>query len=696
MYIYILYNQGGKTMKKLLCLFLCAVMLFGLCATAFASPSEEYETITGEYKYLASLNFLSGKDPSYHFTYSDEYFTHSGYEYNHDLAKMTMDMIQSLGVTVEGDWSVANKNFIDLMSKCGFENIDANYYSTHEPTGDSIGVSMGEKKIVDDGQEYTLLAVGVRGHGYGNEWASNFTLGYSGDHQGFAEARDQALDYVKEYIAKYDVTGHVKIWLTGYSRSAITANMMGGKIDQGFDFGNGVLFDLDDLYCYTFEAPQGTADEACHDSVYWNIHNIVNANDLVTVVSFTKWGHSRFGIDYYLPCRQNDGNYYYALKPQADAIIGTMDTMNIGGMPFDLIDAFHYISLDPATAIEKSDVTQKEFFDEAIDAITACLAPTRGEYVDNAQADLREFSMTLLGSRTDHLVDALAIFGQKFLELENLKALINSLTIKGMIAEGTLVDVTIDLFMESMVEAGAAGYDGDQLRAMLNNLVPKLLVMLKEYPDTTLTLVGNILNILCAHCPEIGRAWLEVTPAAFFEAQAPVGFFEDVPSGAYYYDAVKWAYSEGVVSGFTATSFAPDAACTRGQAATFLWRAAGCPEPSTAKCPFVDVSSSSPYYKAILWAAEKGITNGKDATHFCPNDKCTRAQIVTFLYRYEGSPIVLGICPFADVSLFSPYRNAITWAAYSGVAYGKDAIHFAPNDICTRAQIVCFLYRDLV
>ena len=610
-------------------------MVFGLCATAFASPSSDYETITGEYKYSPAIGFLADEDSVYNFTYSDEYFTHSGYEYNHELAKMTMDMVMAAGITLEGDWSVANKNFIDLMGKCGFENIDANYYTTHEPTGDSIGVSMGEKKIVDDGKEYTLLAVGIRGHGYGNEWASDFTLGYSGDHQGFAESRDLTLDYMKEYIAKYDITGPIKIWITGYSRSAITANMVGGKLDQGFDLGKGVSFDRNDLYCYTFEAPQGTADTACRDSVYYNIHNIVNPNDLVPVVSLSRWGHSRFGVDYYLPCRQYDGNYYYSLKPQADAIIGTMATLNIAGIPLDLIDAFHYISLDPATALKKANVTQIEFFDEAIDAIVNSLAPTREDYVNYFEEDLREFSMTVMGSRPDHLGDALAIFGQKFIEIENLEELISSMTVTDMTAEGNIVDVVVDLLMESLVEAGAAGYNGDQVRAMLNNIVPKLLVMLKEYPDTTITLVGNILNILCAHCPEIGRAWLDVTPAAFFEAQSPEDFFEDVSADAYYYEAVKWANSEGIVNGYTATSFAPNA-------------------------------------------------------------PCTRAQIVTFLYRYENSPFVLAVCPFTDVSIFSPYYKAITWAAYSGVAYGKDATHFCPNDTCTRAQIICFLYRDLV
>lgn len=682
-------------MKKALCLLLCVVMAFGLCTTAFASGQTKYETITGEYKYMPALSIFSDHDGTYHFTYSDEYFTGSGYDYNHELAIMSMDMVQSAAVSVEGDWSVSNKNFFDLMKKIGFENPDCNYYSTHEPLVNSIGVNMATKKIVDGGEKYTLVAVGLRGHGYGNEWGSNLILGYSGDHQGFAEARDNALDYVKEYLAKYNVTGKIKIWLTGYSRSAITANMVGGKIDQGFNFGKNISFDLDDLYCYTFEAPRGTANTACRDSLYYNIHNIVNANDIVPEVSLAKWGHSRFGVDYILPCRQYDGDYYYSLKPKAEALIGKMDTMNIAGLPIDLIDLFRYISLDPATAIAKQDVTQIEFFGEVIDALTDSVAYDRAYYVDHLQQDFSELFTTLLGSRTDHLGEALIIFGQKFTQLPNLRALYNSMTISGAVVEGPIVDVVVDLLMDSLKEAGASGYDGDQLRAMLMNIVPKLLVMFAEHPDTTLTLVGNIANILWAHCPEIGRAWIEVTPAEFFEKQSPSSpsFFADVSSSAYYYDAVKWATNKGIAKGYDSTYFGPDDSCTRAQVASFLWRAAGCPEPKASSCQFVDVDSQSPHYKAIIWASEQGITLGYDATHFRPDKTCTRAQIVTFIYRYEGSPKTSAKCPFVDVK--NPYLKSVTWAAEQGITLGYDATHFKPDIDCTRAQIVTFLYRDM-
>lgn len=173
------------------------------------------------------------------------------------------------------------------------------------------------------------------------------------------------------------------------------------------------------------------------------------------------------------------------------------------------------------------------------------------------------------------------------------------------------------------------------------------------------------------------------------------GFFNDVHKGSYCYDAVQWAAGKNIAKGYNSTTFGPNDSCTRGQVVTFLWRAAGCPEPKTGSCPFVDVSSSSPYYKAILWAAEKGIAKGVDSSHFQPNTTVSRAQFVTFLWRYEGSRNVYMRNPFVDVNESSPYFEAIMWAAKTGVTKGVDASHFQPNENCTRGQVVTFLYRDM-
>ena len=174
-----------------------------------------------------------------------------------------------------------------------------------------------------------------------------------------------------------------------------------------------------------------------------------------------------------------------------------------------------------------------------------------------------------------------------------------------------------------------------------------------------------------------------------------LNFFVDVPTDAYYYDAVLWAAENGITGGADATHFAPYASCTRAQAVTFLWRAAGCPAPKSSVNPFTDVAEGSYYYDAVLWAVENGITNGTSDTTFSPNATCTRAQIVTFLWRAENMPVADTANPFTDVAADAYYAGAVLWAAENGITGGTTATTFSPNANCTRAQIVTFLYRCL-
>ena len=174
------------------------------------------------------------------------------------------------------------------------------------------------------------------------------------------------------------------------------------------------------------------------------------------------------------------------------------------------------------------------------------------------------------------------------------------------------------------------------------------------------------------------------------EPETPV--FTDVPASAYYYDAVLWAVENGVTEGTSATTFSPDMSCTRAQMVTFLWRAAGSPEPVTTTNPFTDVNSGVYYYNAVLWAVEQGITSGTSATTFAPDATCTRAQTVTFLYRAAGSPAVSG-GSFSDVSADAYYADAVAWAVSEGVTVGTSDTTFSPDMNCTRAQIVTFMYR---
>ena len=178
---------------------------------------------------------------------------------------------------------------------------------------------------------------------------------------------------------------------------------------------------------------------------------------------------------------------------------------------------------------------------------------------------------------------------------------------------------------------------------------------------------------------------------------APVNPFTDVSGDAVYYDAVMWAYyhePEQITTGYTETEFRPDAPCTRGQVVTFLWRAAGCPEVK-GDCPFTDVAENSPYRTAITWAAQEGIAQGFDADHFRPGDPVSRAQFVTFLWRYEGKPAANAENVFTDVADTSVYFPAIMWAYESGVTVGYGNNDFRPDMTCTRWHVVLFMQRCL-
>ena len=173
--------------------------------------------------------------------------------------------------------------------------------------------------------------------------------------------------------------------------------------------------------------------------------------------------------------------------------------------------------------------------------------------------------------------------------------------------------------------------------------------------------------------------------------------FIDVKASDFFYEPVKWAVNNKITNGTSSTTFSPYKNCNRAEIVTFLWRAAGSPEPTVTRNPFTDVNSvrDASYYKAILWASQKGITAGSTATTFSPYQECTRSQIVTFLYRYAGKPSGYYSNPFKDVSSVNEasYYNAILWAVGKGITQGTSTTTFSPYASCTRGEAVTFLYR---
>ena len=182
----------------------------------------------------------------------------------------------------------------------------------------------------------------------------------------------------------------------------------------------------------------------------------------------------------------------------------------------------------------------------------------------------------------------------------------------------------------------------------------------------------------------------DVTVKAVF---APSGIFTDVPAGSAYEDAIQWAVKNGITNGYGNGLFGTNDPCTRGQIVTFLWRAAGCPQPKMTLNPFRDVAAGDYCYTAVIWAVENGITNGIGDGLFGPDQTCTRAQSVTFLYRAAGSPAVSG-SSFRDVPASAFCAAAVEWAVKNGITNGTSEGIFSPNAVCTRGQIVTFLYRQ--
>lgn len=211
---------------------------------------------------------------------------------------------------------------------------------------------------------------------------------------------------------------------------------------------------------------------------------------------------------------------------------------------------------------------------------------------------------------------------------------------------------------------------------------------------------GDLICMRCGDMTQIGNT-VAATGHKFFGGVCSVcgakgaeaaPEFDDVKPEAFYFDAVQWAVKNGITNGTGKSTFSPNDVCSRYQIVMFLWRAAGQPEAKAA-VSFADVKPGDIFYEAVQWAVERGITKGTSSTSFSPFAPCTRGQIVTFLYRSAGSPKVSGACDFSDVSAGSFCHDAVIWASSEGITKGTSAGRFSPNEGCTRAQVVTFLYR---
>jgi len=481
--------------------------------------SNLYLKKNGRFKYVSSGSGDRDYEETYY--YDDTYFLNSSYVYNESLATMSLCFAMASGGSKEKTYAFKSDNAKDLLTQTGFLQFDTNYWYTVKPTTDSIGVVAANKKIKVNKKDYTLIAVGVRGSGYEQEWASNFTMGKSGQHQGFNEAKDNVLAFIEKYILDKNISGNIKLWITGYSRAGATANLVAGAIDGGQTFKNCSL-NLSDLYAYTFGTPRGAvAVDATKNPVYKNIFNIINPNDPVPKVAPSFFKFKRYGVDKILPCAATDENY----SDRQNKMLRIYNTLESVDKPYCVDDftmkeialEFDYteFAFTPSiTDSKRSNCTQSVFLDRLITILAKEQFRSRSKYVDEFQEGIREVFKVLEGKKED--VDGKqGDKWAKFMELfENkLKSNIDELIISTKYVDEETVESTVELVeacaVESFNEAGIANFNKDDIHNFALAIAETIIDFVVSHPDLAATLVCNIEGMSSAHYPELCLAWMQ-------------------------------------------------------------------------------------------------------------------------------------------------------------------------------------------
>ena len=747
------------------------------------TPSTEPSTDADRIEFHFEGN--SGRTQTWRLNYADDYFysQDNGYNYNPDLAKASLCLeMSSFSTNTTSTWgqtASVNTTLLrtlhvrELLQKLGFDLTSyqaVNYDVPLTDTSDKVAYSMAMKYITnEDGGTDTLLAVPIRGGGYGGEWASNFHVSdrsgtLSGNHYGFDTAANGVLNGLSNYVANHEIKGDLKIWAVGFSRGAAVANLLGRKLN------NAVLGSIKpnvcDIYVYTFATPAGASRQSSDQFFDPNIYNIISPVDLVPRVAPSAWGYTRYGTTLTLPYDKNS-----SVWNRFKEISSITTTSGISSSQRALLD--HFCADAFTIGIGKGNVfgivpysdVQETIMDFAGKKLGAApsIVPTPG--LVSLSNTLREvlsedelrYIIECSGTKYSTVLPlipklgsiGLAHYPEHYLarlEADNLQSeddFLMAVRNKRAIIIYPPADKQIDKKVKDLqIKVDFWNVSGTSVGSYANGVCKSgdvtlemtemgLIATLPDGANYTVTVSGADADLLSAtfYSYEAGELeparneTLEQLPVTddssctifvpeddyddFYVEDAdgivyypgdditPLVNFTDVPAGAYYADAVKWAVAEGITSGTSPTTFSPNNGCTRAQMVTFLWRAAGCPEPESDYEPFRDVPKDAYYRKAVLWAAGEGITSGTSAATFSPNATVTRAQTVTFLWRWEGEPEADQRSGFRDVPSGQYYSEAVAWAVEAGITNGTGTTTFSPGQTCTRAQIVTFLWRDM-
>jgi hypothetical protein len=540
-FIAILYNILTMKRGNIRLTTISIALLLGLVSCGSNSSS------------VVSKKFLyaSGSSADYAGTsyYTDDYFSAPATTYNASLATTSLTMAMSSFASNEAsssnDYTHRYKNAETLLSSYGFGSITPNADYQKKPETDTIGVVYANKKIGDS----TLLAVGIRGANYQQEWASNFTLGYYADnsyHSGFYKAANELVSGLKSYISDTGISGSIKVWISGYSRAGATANISSGLLDKSLVdktaiLGDNVTFTKEDIYAYCFEPPQGAYYDSSLDSIevhgdnYNNIFNIVNSNDPVPMVAMNTFGFTRFGIDKYVTDPLSDPDYSSNINKIKDSYQSVSNYKQLGEAY--LVDGFTYKNVtfggEKKVSLSKDSYhinwTQGLFLNEFVSDLATNIGD-RDTYVSKIQDGMRNVFGLIYknGAPKGSFIDVGINFVKQLISGDEVNILMDDLVHES----NYFVRDLIPLVSRTLEASGILDLD---IKTLVNNVTNLLLAVAKIFFQNASLIVSlistsNVKTLGSAHYPELCLAHMEARDPNY--SRNPV---TSEMSGRYYY-----------------------------------------------------------------------------------------------------------------------------------------------------------------
>lgn len=550
-----------------------------------AKAPNESGFITNTYSYAKTSTKNSINKSGY--VYNDLYFDHSSLEPNHHLAVMSAILAHaSSGTKDNQDYTGHSGNVKALLKDIGFQNIEVNADYTTRPTEDSFGVAAAMKKISLDEKDYTVLALTGRCSNYEKEWASNFNVGTNGDASGFSNAADKMLAFVKNYVTKHAIKGNVKVWITGYSRSAAVADIVGARLDDNPMYLN-TKVDAENIYDYTFATPNSTTISEEKAASYKNIYNYYFDNDLVTMIPFASWGFRKYGQNIamsplsgtakhkmltFLSKSGNDDFYQSFTKADYEDPTTKIVTLNSDPDAFKLLQdnesliQYNGFYFQEGDALPPLADNLKAFVEQKLQYVLDHLSIDRSAFVNTYEEPIAQF-ITFFNDLSDDEISDIADYFTKDESNGDLgkgKAAIYSLLtdlksyhediIRGKgtsflnICETGLVSNILvpifercsaddttkayfksEAFTEPFVELASNllyGYNGESFDTKANRIATRAF-----YTDLCVTLLGNASKFLANHQPETMVARLQSEDSYYTESGYELPFKVDATAG---------------------------------------------------------------------------------------------------------------------------------------------------------------------